>query len=116
VKALIVNTGEDTLFSGAQQPAKTREFITLARNHQKSFGLVQRHAAFARTIWMPKPLRALPHPHGETQATGAKVCVRPDRDSSDLEGNDNIVAFLTYKKTGSLAGQQKHLLRSELRA
>jgi glucans biosynthesis protein len=106
-EALVVNTGQDTLFRVLNNPPKLANSYFGAQS-PKSFGLVQRHRAFDDYLDAEAHYELRPTLMVEPKGDWGEGMVRLIEIPSDLEGNDNIVAFWTYKN-GFAAGDSKSI-------
>ncbi|UTH47802.1 glucan biosynthesis protein [Loktanella salsilacus] len=91
-EALIINSENDTLFRVLHNPEKLANSYFSAQS-PKSFGLVQRHRAFDDYLDAGAHYELRPSLMVEPQGDWGTGMIRLIEIPSDLEGNDNIVAF-----------------------
>jgi glucans biosynthesis protein len=91
-EALIINSANDTLFRVLNNPEQLANSYFSAQS-PKSFGLVQRHRAFDDYLDAGAHYELRPSLMVEPQGDWGSGMIRLIEIPSDLEANDNIVAF-----------------------
>ena len=96
-EALIVNTDQETLYRVLNNPPQLANSYFAAQS-PRSFGLVQRHRSFDDYLDAEARYELRPSLMVEPQGDWGDGTIRLIEIPSDLEGNDNIVAFWTYDR------------------
>ena len=96
-EALIVNTDRETLYRVLNNPPQLANSYFAAQS-PRSFGLVQRHRSFDDYLDAEARYELRPSLMVEPQGDWGDGTIRLIEIPSDLEGNDNIVAFWTYDR------------------
>ena len=104
-EALVVNTDQETLYRVLNNPPQLANSYFTAHS-PRSFGLVQRHRSFDDYLDAEARYELRPSLIIEPQGDWGDGMIRLIEIPSDLEGNDNIVAFWTYGR-GFKGGDHK---------